>query len=63
VSRTQLLENDQDDEQSPPSDSRVEDSESEDESQVAQEDESDTSEPARASARRRTDDKPDAPGR
>jgi beta-phosphoglucomutase-like phosphatase (HAD superfamily) len=44
VSRTQLLENDQDDEQSPPPDSRVEDSESEDETQVAQEDESDTSE-------------------
>lgn len=45
VSRAQLLENDEDDEQSPPSDSQVEDSESEDESQAAQEEEPDTSGP------------------
>lgn len=44
MSRAQLLDGD-DDEQSPPSDSQVEDSESEDESQVAQEDESDAPEP------------------
>jgi len=42
VSRTQLLDGDDDEEQSPPSDSQVEDSESESESQAAQEDISDT---------------------
>ena len=46
VSRAQLLGNDEgDDGQSPPSDSQAEDTESEDESQAAQEDKSDTSEP------------------
>ena len=45
VSRAQLLGNDEGDEQSPPSNSQAEDSESEDESQAAQEDKSDTSEP------------------
>ena len=46
VSRAQLLGNDEgDDEQSPPSDSQAEDLESENESQAAQEDKSDTSEP------------------
>ena len=45
MSRAQLLDNDEGEEQLPPSDSQVEDSESGDESQAAQEDESDTSEP------------------
>ena len=46
MSRTQLLDGDDDDEQSPPSDSQVEDSESENESQAAQEDVLDTPESA-----------------
>ncbi|KAF9648879.1 TRAUB-domain-containing protein, partial [Thelephora ganbajun] len=45
VSRAQLLDDGDDEEQSPPSDSQAEDSESEDESQAAQEIESDSSEP------------------
>jgi len=44
VSRTQLLGGDDDGEQSPPSDSQVEDSESENENQAAQEDASDSPE-------------------